>query len=57
MGCMGCGGVKKRSQRKGSGASAQPQNAISQKLQNQLRLQNGQSITPIKKYRPQYQHM
>lgn len=56
---MGCCGASRKSggQRKNKNTAPQPQNAISQKLQNQLRLQNGQSITPIRKFRPQYQYM
>lgn len=59
MGC--CGGSNKRSRgsNKAKVVSINQNNAVSQALENQLRLQNGQSITPIKKrqYSPQYRYM
>lgn len=56
MGCCG-NNSRKSGSRKAKNQAVAPQNAISQNLANQLRLQNGQSITPIKKRRPQYQYM
>lgn len=56
MGCCGSKSRKSGNNKAGKQAVA-PKNAISQSLANQIRLQNGQSITPIKKYRPQYQYM
>lgn len=55
MGC--CGSKSRKSGNKAGKQAVAPKNAISQNLANQIRLQNGQSITPIRKYRPQYQYM
>lgn len=59
MDCCGGGNRKSRNSRTAKVVSINQNNAVSQALENQLRLQNGQSITPIKKrqYSPQYRYM
>jgi len=59
--CCGASNKKSKSQRRSQSISSTQNNAISQKLADQIRQQNGQSVTPIRKqnYRmnPQYRYM
>lgn len=59
MACCGGSNKKSRNSRTAKVVSINQNNPVSQALENQLRLQNGQSITPIKKkqYSPQYRYM
>jgi len=59
MACCGASNKKSRGSRTAKVVSINQNNAVYQSLENQLRLQNGQSITPIRKknYNPQYRYM
>lgn len=59
MACCGGGNKKSRGSRTAKVVSINQNNSVSQNLENQIRLQNGQSVTPIKKrqYSPIYRYM
>jgi hypothetical protein len=59
MACCGGSNKKSRGSRTANVISINQNKAVSESLENQLRLQNGQSITPIRKkrYSPQYRFM